>query len=274
MLEPHIDPSDHRELAEARRWFFEFYRSSRPPVSDEDSPLVTELAAKATPMHVQYLDETLAAVAWGDGPAVIGMHGVHGRGAQLAGFVQPLVAAGYRVVLFDAPGHSHTRDGWIHPTCCAEALRQVAARARPVHAIVAHSLGCAWALMATRLVEVNKLVCINGPASFVRIFAAYANSLRVSPGVSAKLMQLFESFDGALWHEDAPINIAKTLRQPALIINDDADDLSPLSEAQALASCWPNAELVVTHGLGHLGSLRNAGLIDRIVAFLSSDRPM
>src|SRR5262245_3439937 len=42
---------------------------------------------------------------WGRGPVVLLVHGWSGRGAQLGGFVAPLVARGFSVVTFDATGH-------------------------------------------------------------------------------------------------------------------------------------------------------------------------
>src|SRR5215208_5699212 len=47
----------------------------------------------------------LYATAWGAGPTVLLVHGWEGRGAQLGAFVDPLVAAGYRVVALDGPAH-------------------------------------------------------------------------------------------------------------------------------------------------------------------------
>ena len=43
--------------------------------------------------------------SWGEGPPVVLAHGWEGRGSQLGAFVAPLVAAGRRVVAFDAPAH-------------------------------------------------------------------------------------------------------------------------------------------------------------------------
>ena len=45
---------------------------------------------------------------WGEGPTVLLVHGWNGAAAQLAGYVQPLVDAGYHVVAFDQPGHGHS----------------------------------------------------------------------------------------------------------------------------------------------------------------------
>src|SRR5512139_2122033 len=47
----------------------------------------------------------LAAWSWGDGPAIVLAHGWGGRGSQMRAFVPPLLAAGYRAVVFDGPAH-------------------------------------------------------------------------------------------------------------------------------------------------------------------------
>src|SRR6478735_2928342 len=49
----------------------------------------------------------LAAWQWGEAerPLVGVLHGWEGHGAQLGAFAAPLVAAGFRVLAFDAPGH-------------------------------------------------------------------------------------------------------------------------------------------------------------------------
>ena len=68
--------------------------------------------------------QRVAGWSWGDGPAVYLVHGWAGVGGQLAAFVPPLLAGGFRVVTFDAPGHGASagrRSSIIH---FADALRQ------------------------------------------------------------------------------------------------------------------------------------------------------
>ena len=50
----------------------------------------------------------LALYDWGSGPTVLLVHGWGARGTHLGKLVPPLVAAGYRVVAFDAPGHGQS----------------------------------------------------------------------------------------------------------------------------------------------------------------------
>src|SRR5215468_8096629 len=64
--------------------------------------------SRATPGRVRCGRRTIATWSWGEGPTVLLVHGWGSRGARLHSFVEPLVAAGYRVVAFDAPGHGDT----------------------------------------------------------------------------------------------------------------------------------------------------------------------
>ncbi|MGZ5446135.1 MAG: alpha/beta hydrolase [Thermoanaerobaculia bacterium] len=43
--------------------------------------------------------------SWGEGPAVLLVHGWGGHAAQFQSFVEPLVRAGFRAIAFDAPSH-------------------------------------------------------------------------------------------------------------------------------------------------------------------------
>ena len=49
--------------------------------------------------------ELLSCWRWGDGPAVVLVHGWSSRGIELGEFVAPLVEAGFAVVTYDGPGH-------------------------------------------------------------------------------------------------------------------------------------------------------------------------
>jgi pimeloyl-ACP methyl ester carboxylesterase len=84
--------------------------------------------------------------AWGSGPVVYLVHGWGGAGIQLDAFVGPLLAGGYRVVMFDALSHGESDPGRLGPRRSAvpelaEALTAVVAEHGRAHAVIAHSLG-------------------------------------------------------------------------------------------------------------------------------------
>ncbi|MET0865981.1 MAG: alpha/beta hydrolase, partial [Nakamurella sp.] len=91
--------------------------------------------------------------SWGTGPLVVFVHGWGGSGAQVHGFVEPLLRRGLRVVTFDAPGHGAAAGG--HPAQTnavemAQTLRTVATEYGPIDTVVAHSLGAVATVIAIR----------------------------------------------------------------------------------------------------------------------------
>ena len=70
-----------------------------------------ELRSSAHRFSVTSLGRRLQAWSWGEGPAVLLVHGWGGRGAYLGAFVRPLLATGARVITFDCPGHGASDGG-------------------------------------------------------------------------------------------------------------------------------------------------------------------
>src|SRR6185295_1815526 len=68
----------------------------------------------------------LAAWRWGDGPAVLLVHGWEGHAGQLAAFVEPLLARGLSAVAFDAPAHGSSRGDHVTLFDFADAVADVA----------------------------------------------------------------------------------------------------------------------------------------------------
>ena len=67
------------------------------------------------PFEVESLGAAVRGHVWGAGPVVYLVHGWGGRGSQLASFVEPLLAGGFRVVMFDAPAHGDSDPGPAGP---------------------------------------------------------------------------------------------------------------------------------------------------------------
>jgi pimeloyl-ACP methyl ester carboxylesterase len=90
---------------------------------------------------------------WGDGPTVYLVHGWGGHRGQLRSLVEPLVAAGLRVVAYDAPSHGDSGPGALgrRRTTLPEmmsALGTVIAGHGPARAVVGHSMGAAASALA------------------------------------------------------------------------------------------------------------------------------
>src|SRR5690349_4240764 len=82
----------------AERMFLSPRRHARPEREHE-------WLASARRGEVRYRTSLLPTYSWGQGPAVLLVHGWEGRATQLGAFVPALLEAGYRVVAVDMPGH-------------------------------------------------------------------------------------------------------------------------------------------------------------------------
>jgi pimeloyl-ACP methyl ester carboxylesterase len=216
----------------------------------------------------------VAGWAWGQGPTVLLVHGWGGRAAQMRAFVQPLLAAGLRVVAFDAPAHgasAPSRLGGRRVTFIefAAALREVAAECGPVAGLIAHSSGCTATALAIRegwtppprLVFIAPFVF---PGSYTAPFAA-------AVGVSRRVMSAFRSrVERHLersWSDFDMPDLPQVAELPPLLLVHDRDDPEvPVADSHALAAAWPLARLLSTVGLGHRRLLRDPGVIAKAVA--------
>jgi pimeloyl-ACP methyl ester carboxylesterase len=227
-------------------------------------------AARRFDVHVS--GQRVASWSWGHGPVVYLVHGWAGVGGQLAAFGPPLLASGFRVVTFDAPGHGASagrRSSIVH---FANALRKVVAAEGPAHAVIAHSLGAAAVARAlTQGLQVRRAVFV-GPTGGPRDWAErFRRHLGVPPHVMASMRERSEHWLGASWADfDVPM-LARSQAAPLLIFHDRDDAEVPWSDGAAIARAWPGARLVTTAGLGHRRILRHERVVSEAAAFVRGD---
>lgn len=218
----------------------------------------------------------VVAWSWGEGPTVLLLHGWGGNAGQLHAFVAPLRDAGYRVVAFDAPAHGvsdPSRHGGRRVTFfeIADALRAVSDAFGPLHALIAHSGGCAVTGLALR-------DGWTAPAriAFVSPYALPSTSIEPfghAIGASARVTALFrartERLLGRAWTTfDIPALAGRRDLPPLLLVHDRGDREVPFAHSRAVAGAWPRARLIATDGLGHRRLLRDAAVVAGIVEFI------
>ena len=245
-----------------RLWF----RTYRYPQPERER----EWLAGARPLTLTHRDRPLAVYCWGEGPTVLLVHGWHGRGPQLGAFAAPLVAAGFRVVAFDAPAHGRTPGDATDLPEVSEALMTVAGAFPPLHGVIAHSFGVACTLYAiAQGLAPRRFVGISAPSDIDFLMASFAARLAVPDAAMTVHRRLLEARFGAdLWQRFSPNDIARRLDVPALLVHDDEDHDVPVHQGATLARAWPHADFVQTHGLGHRRILRDPQVIARAAAFM------
>jgi len=206
--------------------------------------------------------------AWdeGEGPTVLLIHGWNGHAGQMRAFVEPLLAAGYHVVGFDHPAHGGSSGDRATLPDMVEAVRAVAWRVRPLHAVIAHSLGAtAVALALTQDVRVERAVLMAPPVEMTHHARGFARALGFSPeGMLRELRhRLGADLDTFDLRRHSP-----THRTPILVMHDPDDAEVPYAPARALAEMWPDTELQTVAGAGHRKMLANPDVVAAAVEFV------
>lgn len=213
----------------------------------------------------------LAAWLWGTegAPAVALIHGWEGRGSQLGAFASPLVAAGFRVVAVDAPGHGDSPGRSSSLVAIAGALRLVGERHGPLAGVVAHSAGTVAAVhCVSRGLGVGRLVCVAPGVDLEGYMRDFARLFGLSADASRALKLRIERHVGVSMRELDPRGRAAGLRVPLLVIHDRTDREAPFAGGEALARSWPGARLLATEGLGHTRILWDEEVVSAATAFL------
>ncbi|GAA1871652.1 alpha/beta hydrolase [Myceligenerans crystallogenes] len=219
---------------------------------------------------------------WGepDAPAVLLVHGWQSRAAFFAPLVGDLVAAGRRVVGYDAPGHGDS--GGTHRTLADDvAIVRRLSEAEPDawEGVVAHSAGVLAAGVA---------LAGGVPAHRFAALAGISSATAINDGffaLSGTPRTLRTRYDDAVrrrWFPGEP-DFAEhydlTRRPvpagvPVLFVHDAEDKRVLHSQSELmLAAHADSAELVTTTGLGHNRIVRDAGVRRRVVEHITAVKP-
>jgi pimeloyl-ACP methyl ester carboxylesterase len=202
---------------------------------------------------------------------VLLVHGWSGRGAQMGAFVEPLVAAGHRVIAFDAPAHGRSSGTDTNLPEISAVMRALDRIHGPFRAVIAHSFGVVCTLYALHEgLRAARVVAISAPATLDGLVEKFTTGLAVPPGAVRVLRALIEARFGAdVWARFSPLALARTVRAAALVMHDEDDADVPWRESETLANAWPGAQFLRTRGLGHRRILRESEVINQVARFVT-----
>jgi len=211
----------------------------------------------------------LRGYAWGDGPAVLCLHGWEGRGTQFHAFIEPLTQAGFSTITFDQPGHGGSKGRRSGPLEWAQAIQDLVAQVGPIHGLVAHSLGAAGAAIAMdHGLHVPRVVFVAPPAGPDPYYNGVLSLLGFPEAEHPAAFKAYADRTGLPPERIRLHSLAPSLSAPMLVIHDREDREVPWSDGESIAAAWPSATLLSTEGLGHRRILRDAAVIGQTVAFL------
>ena len=217
--------------------------------------------------QLQHGARTIPVYSWGQGPVILGVHGWAGAGIQFGAWVNPLVEAGYRVVLFDAPAHGRAQGESTNLFEMAEVVARVAASVGRVHGVLAHSIGCIAAARAIADgLQPDYLVMLAPPVSLTAVMDNLGRQLGLSQDVLAVHLQLMEErFGKSVWEQLDLEALSRTLTQRGLMVIDDDDTSISPDESERVFNNWENANVLRTRSLGHHRLLWSPMVVDTVL---------
>lgn len=226
--------------------------------------------AQAQRLPFKWKGQPMAVYTWGEGEPVLLLHGWGGRSGQWRHFVDPLLAAGFRVVALDAPAHGASPGRRTTLPELTAVVCALAADIGPLRGLIAHSLGVACSTLALRQnLRAERVVAISPPARFGILLDHFTQLLALPVAFVERLRRLVETRFGArVWEELSADFNARALTTPALLIHDRNDRKLGPENGRALARAWRNARFVQTTGLGHRRILEDDQVVRLAVDFL------
>jgi pimeloyl-ACP methyl ester carboxylesterase len=212
---------------------------------------------------------------WGgeDRPLIGLLHGWEGHGAQLGAFAAPLVAAGFRVLAFDAPGHGESPGDECSAPLVGRLLREMEAPLGAFHGFVAHSMGAAAAAMAaTHGARPRGMVFLAPPLSQLDRIDRMVRRSQLAPG-AADIFRAAIARRARLSLEQSDMHyVARLAPCPLLALHDPDDADAGYADTAGFVQAWAGARLVPCPGRGHFRLLSTPDVVRQGVEFLAALR--
>jgi pimeloyl-ACP methyl ester carboxylesterase len=250
-----------------------WFRPPRPKVH----PAAREFMKTGARSSILVKGRPVAVWTWGSGPPVLLVHGWGGYGGQMQPFVEPLVRAGYRAIIFDAPAHGESGPSQLGNRRTtlfdfAYAIDAIGSAEKSLSGIIAHSGGCtavAWALLTAEW-KAGAVAFIAPMASPSAYRALFHRALGLDERVERRFSEMTARQFGFRWEDlEVPPMAARIRTPPVIVVHDRDDNETAWTEGAAIARAWPNSVLKTTEGLGHRRVLRDPGVVDDVTAFVT-----
>ena len=202
-------------------------------------------------------------------------HGYASHGYKFEQYVAPLLKLGFRVLIFDAPGHGQSQGKYINILIYLNAIEHIIKTVGPVDHFIGHSLGgIALAMLAENIPhpEQHKFVLIAPATKTTTSFNNYFNVMRFSDSIkNAFLAYAATLTKHPITHFEADRAI-ENYKGPLLWVHDAEDSVCPYKDLINFQEKAPNnIKFLITKGLGHNKVYKTQVVIDKIMSFLASE---
>lgn len=223
-------------------------------------------------------DTWVQAWRWGEGPAVLLVHGWEDDHHCFDAIIAALVKRGHAVVALDLPAHGKSGGTQSTIPLAAQAVAGVADALGPVRAVAGHSLGGAAATFAVTegWLQVERAVIVAAPTGPTFMLNNIAKRFGMTDERKEKLFQELKRVVGYRPEEIELMPKLAALDIPALIVHAKDDAMVRFVTGQKWATNWPGAQLHALEKGGHRRLLFDPATAGKIAEFLvqrSSAKP-
>ncbi|RWX02468.1 alpha/beta hydrolase [Flavobacterium cerinum] len=251
----------------ASRLAYRFFSEPRDGrLSKETLPTILQEADAEMLTHKEFVFQMYT---WkGNDTKVLLVHGWESNASRWELFIHHLKKSGCTIIALDAPAHGLSSGVEFNVPRYAEFIDIVVNKFKPNY-LIGHSLGGATALYYQSHYPndyIEKLVLIGSPSDLNTLLTNYAGLLSLNSNVFQLLEKHFFEHFRIKTHEFSGGLFASKVKIKGLIAHDLKDSVVSFKEAEKIAVGWPNAEFLVTEGLGH--SMHGDELYTKIYSFL------
>ncbi|HRK19868.1 MAG TPA: alpha/beta fold hydrolase [Hyphomicrobiaceae bacterium] len=209
---------------------------------------------------------------------VVLVHGWTGAAASMAAFVEPLREAGFDVVAMDMPGHGQSSGHTHRIDLGARVMIALDKAMGPFDAAITHSHGGAsfgaslgGLPTVTGRIRVSHAVMIAPPNQVGKLVDDFATLFGFRSSIRTHLVSRTEELAGMALADVLIGRFVAASECRLLVVHDRCDDIVPFEEGETIAGL-ARGDLHVTEGLGHRKVIADRHVIERVVAFVKSDR--
>lgn len=194
----------------------------------------------------------IAVYQMGQGPTVLLSHGWSGSASQFFKLMEKLSHSGFQAVAFDQLGHGRSDGKYGNLFLFIETQRvmiEQIEKTKHLKAIIAHSMGTAAALNASR--GPHPVLLIAPVFEFSKAMFEKVEQSGVAIQLLKNLLASLELEHKMVFKECDPVNKIADYRGDINIVHDKNDLFAPVQISKEVANCHPQVKLVETSNLGH-----------------------
>jgi len=251
------------------------YRAFFGPGKYEVKSADEAMLARGKNYRLPFEGGELAVTTWGeDGPTVLLMHGWGGARAQMTGFIEPLLSAGYRVVAYDQPAHGESDGKITNILEIAPTMNLIMQHEGRFDAVIAHSFGTlitSYALVKLNFRPPSRLVYFGSFNRLLDALPRFQTMANLSDEIIHGLREMIsDNFGRDILEAIVNENLVRQIHIPALMFHDRADTVTPVDDSRVVSKAWAEAQYVETNGLGHRGALQSKEIHEQVLKFLNN----